>query len=222
MTQSFGPVQRSFIGLMRMMTRLAAGYDMGPIQEEMVRTHGVRGAFRLIKMGAEVTGRLTRAVGDADAQLLIGIAAMWNGCRYCVIGHVYSANLFLFRDRKILGPLDEDELIDLMSLTDEESFAEIRRRFAAPEHARTLHRIERLFQLRFRDLDPAEPEDDLLKATIAYWEWLNECTIVLGIDAVPGKVPAIGFMRPTDAFLAEYAQARARSRARREPGVDAG
>lgn len=206
-------LQRGFIGFMRVMTRVAAGYDMGPIQEEMVRLHGVRGAVRLMKMGAEITDRLTRAFGEATAQLLIGIAAMWNGCRYCVIGH-YSANLFLYRDQKVLGPLDEDELIDLMRLTDDESLEVLRQRFAGPEHARVWHLLERMFQLRFRDLDPSEPDDTLLKATVAYWEWLNECTIVLGIDAVPGKVPAIGFMRPNDDFLADYARARASGRAR--------
>jgi hypothetical protein len=187
---------------------------MGPIQEEMVRLHGVRGAVRLMKMGAEITDRLTRAFGEATAQLLIGIAAMWNGCRYCVIGHVYSANLFLYRDQKVLGPLDEDELIDLMRLTDAESLEVLRQRFSGPEHAQTWRLLSRMFQLRFRDLEPAEPEDKLLKATIAHWEWLNECTIVLGIDAVPGKVPALGFMRPTKDFLADYARARASSRAR--------
>ena len=207
-------LQRGFIGFMRMVTRATAGYDMGPIQEEMVRLHGVRGAVRLMKMGAEITNLLTQTFGEATAQLPIGIAAMWNGCRYCVIGHVYSANLFLYRDNKQLGPLDEDELVDLMRLTDDESLEVFRQRFSGPDHARTWHLLERMFQLRFRDLEPAEPDDTLLKATVAYWEWLNECTIVLGIDAVPGKVPAIGFMRPTEAFLADYARARASSRAR--------
>lgn len=222
MSQGLNLLQRSFLGAVRLMTRVAAGYDMGPIQEEMVRTHGVRGTVRLMKMGAALTDRLTRALGESTAQLLIGIAAMWNGCRYCVIGHVYSANLFLYRDQKRLGPLDEDELVDLMRLTDDESFAVLRERFSGPEHARTWHLIERMFQLRFRDLEPAEPEDELLKATIAYWEWLNECTIVLGIDAVPGKVPAIGFMRPTDGFLADYARARASGRARAKAPLDVG
>lgn len=217
MTAELGLLQRSFVGLMRAMTRLAAGYDMGAIHEEMVRTHGVRGAFRLIRMGAIVTQRLTEAFGEATAQTLIGVAAMWNGCRYCVIGHIYSANLFTFRDRKALGPLDEDELVALMSMTDEESFAVLRQRFGGPENARVWYLLDRMFQLRFRDLDPVAPEDELLKATIHYWEWLNECTIVLGVDATPGQVPAIGYMRPDANFLAEYAAARAASRAGAAP-----
>jgi hypothetical protein len=69
-----------------------------------------------------------------------------------------------------------------------------------------------MFQLRFRDLNPVEPEDQLLKATLAYWEWLNECTIVLGVDAKPGNVPALGFMRPTARLLREYNEAREAAR----------
>ena len=213
MTQTLGILQRSMISAMRALTRLSAGYDLGPIQEEMVRTHGVRGAFRLMKLGAEVTGRLHKEFGDATAQYLIGVAAMWNGCRFCVIGHIYSANLFLFRDRKVLGPLDEEELVDLMYMTDEESFAVLRERFAAPEHARARQLLERMYQLRFGDLDPVAPEDELLKATITYWEWLNECTIILGVDAVPGQVPALGYMRPSPELLDAYARARAAARA---------
>ena len=51
------------------------------------------------------------------------------------------------------------------------------------------------------------------EATLAYWEWLNECTIVLGVDAKPGNVPALGFMRPDARLLREYDQARQAARA---------
>jgi len=204
-------LQRSFISALRMMTRIGAGYDMRPIQEEMVRTLGVGGTLRMMKLGAQVTATLSRAVGDYTAQTLIAIAAMWNGCRYCVIGHSYSANLFRFRDLRVLGPLDEEDLVELMSLTDDECHAALRQKFEVSE-PRTWHLIDRMFQLRFRDLDPVEPEDQLLKATLAYWEWLNECTIVLGVDAKPGNVPALGFMRPTAQLLREYDEARQAAR----------
>ncbi|MCB9700717.1 MAG: hypothetical protein H6711_02365 [Myxococcales bacterium] len=205
-------LQRTFVSAMRALTKLSAGYDMGPIQEEMVRTHGYRGTLRLMKLGADITTTLARSVGDYTAQTLIGVAALWNGCRYCVIGHIYSANLHYFKESGRLGPLDEDSLIDLMYMTDEESFAVLKDTFAGPEHARTWHLIERMYQLRFRDLDPAEGEDELLKATIAYWEWLNECTIILGIDAKPGSVPALGYMRPTQELVDGYDKARRAAR----------
>lgn len=204
-------LQRSFVSALRMLTKVSAGYDMRPIQEEMVRTLGVGGTMRMMKLGAQITATLSRAVGDYTAQTLIAVAAMWNGCRYCVIGHAYSANLFRFRDLRQLGPLDEEGLIDLMSLTDDEAHAVLRQKFAASE-PRTWHLIDRMFQLRFRELDPVEPEDQLLKATLAYWEWLNECTIVLGVDARPGNVPALGFMRPTARLLREYDEARQAAR----------
>lgn len=204
-------LQRSFVSALRMLTKVSAGYDMQPIQEEMVRTLGVGGTMRMMKLGAQVTTTLSRAVGDYTAQTLIAVAAMWNGCRYCVIGHNYSANLFRFRDLRLLGPLDEDGLVELMSLTDDEAHAVLRQKFEATE-PRTWHLIDRMFQLRFRDLNPVEPEDQLLKATLAYWEWLNECTIVLGVDAKPGNVPALGFMRPTARLLREYNEAREAAR----------
>ena len=205
-------LQRSFVSALRMLTKVSAGYDMRPIQEEMVRTLGVGGTLRMIKMGAEITSTLSRAVGDYTAQTLISVAAMWNGCRYCVIGHNYSANLYRFRDLRLLGPLDEDGLVELMSLTDDECHAALRQKFETSE-PRTWHLIDRMFQLRFRDIEPVEPEDQLLKATLAYWEWLNECTIVLGVDAKPGNVPALGFMRPDARLLREYDQARQAARA---------
>ncbi len=205
-------LQRSFVSALRLLTRFSAGYDMQPIQEEMVRTLGVGGTMRMMKLGAQVTSTLSRAVGDYTAQTLIAIAAMWNGCRYCVIGHNYSANLYRFRDLRLLGPLDEDGLVELMSLTDDECHAALRQKFETSE-PRTWHLIDRMFQLRFRDIEPVEPEDQLLKATLAYWEWLNECTIVLGVDAKPGNVPALGFMRPDARLLREYDQARQAARA---------
>lgn len=204
--------QRSFVSALRMMTKLGAGYDMRPIQEEMVRTLGYGGTMRMMKLGAEITSTLSRAVGDYTAQTLIAIAAMWNGCRYCVIGHNYSANLFRFRDTGVLGPLDEEGLVELMIQTDDEVLEALRQKFATAE-PRTWHLIERMFQLRFRELDPVEPEDQLLKATLAYWEWLNECTIILGVDARPGSVPALGFMRPPATLIRAYGEAREAARA---------
>lgn len=204
--------QRSFVSALRMMTKLGAGYDMRPIQEEMVRTLGYGGTMRMMKLGAEITSTLSRAVGDYTAQTLIAIAAMWNGCRYCVIGHNYSANLFRFRDTGVLGPLDEEGLVEMMIQTDDEVLETLRQKFATAE-PRTWHLIERMFQLRFRELDPVEPEDQLLKATLAYWEWLNECTIILGVDARPGSVPALGFMRPPAALIRAYGEAREAARA---------
>lgn len=205
-------LQRSFVSALRLLTRFSAGYDMQPIQEEMVRTLGVGGTMRMMKLGAQVTSTLSRAVGDYTAQTLIAVAAMWNGCRYCVIGHNYSANLYRFRDLRLLGPLDEHGLVELMSLTDDECHAALRQKFETSE-PRTWHLIDRMFQMRFRYIEPVEPEDQLLKATLAYWEWLNECTIVLGVDAKPGSVPALGFMRPDARLLREYDQARQAARA---------
>jgi hypothetical protein len=197
------------------MARLGAGYDMGPIADEMVRTNGVRGAMRLMKLGGDVTKSLTDGLGDYTAQILIGIAALWNGCRYCSIGHIYSANLFWFENEGALGTFDENELIGLMYMTDDESYEELKKMFAGPEHARTWHLIDRMFQLRFRELDPSEETDDLLKAALAYWDWLNECTIILGIDAKPGNVPALGYMHPSAELIEKYGRAREEARAKK-------
>jgi len=205
--------QRSFVSAMRALTRVSAGYDMGPIQEEMVRIHGMRGTLRLMKLGAEVTSTLTGAVGDYTAQTLIGIAALWNGCRYCVIGHIYSANLHMFKETGNVGPLDEESLIDLMYMTDTESYEALAKSFSGPEDAELWRLIDRMFQLRFHDLTPREGNDDLLKATLAYWEWLNECTIILGVDAKPGRVPALGYMRPAAELIQKYDKARKAARA---------
>lgn len=212
-----GILQRSFVSALRMLTKVSAGYDMRPIQEEMVRTLGVGGTMRMMKLGAEITSTLSHAVGDYTAQTLIAVAAMWNGCRYCVIGHNYSANLFRYRDTKTLGPLDEEGLIEMMMLTDEEVLEALEKKFSVAE-PRTWHLIERMFQLRFRDLHPVEPEDQLLKATLAYWEWLNECTIILGIDAKPGGVPALGYMRPPATLIRAYDDARKAARERNGSG----
>ena len=204
--------QRWFVALLRAGIKVHAGYDMQPIAEEMVRTLGVGGAVKLMKLGGEVTSRLAHVVGDYTAHTVIAVAAMWNGCRYCVLGHNFSANLFRFRDVGLLGPLDELDIVDMMSLTDEETLEVLRGKFETNE-PRTWHLLERMYQLRFHAIDPVEPEDQLLKATLVYWEWLNECTIVLGIDARPGNVPALGFMRPPAKLVRDYHYAREVARA---------
>ncbi|HNN97591.1 MAG TPA: hypothetical protein PKI03_35230, partial [Pseudomonadota bacterium] len=68
-----------------------------------------------------------------------------------------------------------------------------------------LRMIERLYAVRTGTLEPGNPEEDeLLRLSIPYYSFINECSIV-----VDQKGPPMGKVAKDKALLARYHQARA-------------
>jgi hypothetical protein len=182
------------------------GYAV-PFGEEMINTLGFRGVAQAGKDLEASSQTVMRLFGDRDGQLLIGMAALWNGCTFCSVGHVHAANLYHLRDHGELFPLDEREVLPLQRLRDVEVMRRLREKFAAPAFARTLALLVRQQELKTGTAADTTPDDEGLRLALAAWDWLNECTITTEVVDVP---PLCNLARDRQ-LRARYQAARARS-----------
>jgi hypothetical protein len=182
-------------------SRWQRGYAV-PFGAEMIYTMGFRGLASAGKQLDASAKAITRVFGDRDGQLLMGMAAMWNGCTFCSVGHVYAANLYHFRDGGALLPLDEREVTGLQRQRDGEVVDELRRRFAEPL-PRTCALLSRQFELK-RGAQDVTDDDDGLRLALAAWDWLNECTIT----SDQREVPPLCILAKDKALIERYRAAR--------------
>jgi hypothetical protein len=199
--------QRVFVWTFRRMTTVFAGFP-DPFVEEHVRMEGVRGYLRWAKSGMELLALLEKRFGAVEAQLIIGFAALWSGCRWCGIGHVLAANLELFkREEGALGPLDELRVPELQMEKDPEVLAELLLRFSGPRWEKINRLIERQYLLRTDQVEAESLEDELLQTTNVLWEWVVECTIT-AMDMDPSKIPPQAPIGKDRKLRARYYEAR--------------
>jgi hypothetical protein len=190
--------------------RIQAGYDT-PFIEELAVVLGPRSFFRWAQDVTKTIELLQKRFGEAEAQFLIGWAATWNGCQFCSVGHVYAGNLLWFRRHGRLFPLDERDVPALATHTDAEMLAEILRRLAPdPDTSAVQAALRRMFELKMGTPQPAGADDDILRATIASWDLINECSILVGIDAPVNEVPPLWPIAKDKQLRRLYAEARGR------------
>jgi hypothetical protein len=187
-------------------SRWQRGYSV-PFGAEMIYTMGFRGVARAGKQLDESARRITQLFGDRDGQLLMAMAAMWNGCTFCSVGHVYAANLYHFREGGSLFPLDEREVTSLQRRRDGEVIEDLRLRFAT-ELPRTWALLLREFDLKSGRAAGSTPDDDGLRLALAAWDWLNECTITTD----QADVPPLCILAKDKALIQRYRAARESSR----------
>jgi hypothetical protein len=178
------------------------GYAV-PFGAEMIYTMGFRGVAKAGKQLDQSAKAITKVFGDRDGQLLMGMAALWNGCTFCSVGHVYAANLYHFRDTGSLLPLDEREVTSLQRQRDREVIDELSQRFAAPL-PRTATLLARQFALKSGSTNGVTEDDDGLRLALAAWDWLNECTIT----SDRAEVPPLCILAKDKALLERYHAAR--------------
>ncbi len=215
--------ERLFLRLLRWMEMKTFGFKH-PFSEELVRSSGFAGALGFGKAVGAAMGGLEKRYGPLVSNLIMGFAGLWNGCRYCGVGHMYAANLLHFKATSRLYPIAEADVPWLQELSYEESMVRVRGMLAEEEFAEHLRIIERLFQL-YEGAQPQNEEDRLLALALASWAWLNECSAPITFDMQVKDVPAILDKKERDLILDRYRAARdARSRrltARASPSVQA-
>lgn len=192
-------------------SRITFGY-WPAFTQELVRTYGMDGVKQ---WGEAVEGALeglNSRFGEEAAQLLIGLAAVWNACSYCTIGHLYALNVLYFRRTGRLFPIDEREVPGWYVLTDEALIDRVARRLDDEEHAHLLPLVRRQFQLRTAGPEVAESEDDqaIVRANAA-WDLVNECTIMIVAEDIPPLHPGAARARGVQKA---YALKRGRGRGR--------
>jgi hypothetical protein len=183
-------------------SRWQRGYAV-PFGAEMIMTMGFRGVARAGKQLDESANTIVRIFGERDGQLLMGMAAMWNGCTFCSVGHVYAANLYHFRERGELLPLDEREVTRLQRQRDSEVVDELRRRLA-DSLPRTWTLLSRQFDLKSGNAAGTSDDDDGLRLALSAWDWLNDCTITADL----AEVPPLCVLAKDKALIQRYRAAR--------------
>jgi len=199
-----------------LISTLYLGYKP-PVNEEAFRTLGVRGYAKWSGATGRAMKVLAAGLGEAESQFVIGFSGLWLGCGYCGAGHIHAGNLIVFRDRNVLTALDDATLRDLYDTPDSEAIARLHELLCAPEDARLLGLITRLYELR-EGAEPGTEDDAYLELALSCWDWVTECTIVIGLEIPFESVPPLTPLAKNRKLLRRYSEARARSRA---PGDDA-
>ncbi len=198
--------QRAFVRVIDALCIRFLGHPL-PFLREVISTHGIRGYRTISGTIQSVLTQCTARFGVVDANLLIGVGAMWNGCHFCSRSHLWIANLYHLRDTGKLFPIDDAEVPRLQRMTDEEALSYLKQQLTEGGFATLAQRVERQLRLKLGETTDTSEDDPYLLAAIAAWDWMAECTIVVEEDQVFPADP-IGRDR---ALCERYLQARGRS-----------
>jgi len=199
-------MERTVMKTLRALFVVSEGY-YGLFDEEMIRHRGLGEYLKSLVYLSKHWMRINKQFGSENAHILAFYSSLWNGCIYCGYGHLYAHNLNVFERTGHLFPLREDHIDQYVRTKDEDLVAFVRSHLTAPEYTDKLRLIERLYTARVGQLEPGDPqEDELLKLSIPYYSFINECSIV-----VEEKGPPMGKVAKDKALIARYHQARAAS-----------
>lgn len=197
--------QRAVEAAMVRVTKMLQGYT--PLFfDELIAMLGIAGFFKWAGLMGKAIEDLDKRWGHAIGQLLIGSAAMWNGCRHCGIGHTYAGNLVWFKEKGELFPLSERRIISMQKLRDEDALAEIER-LLGQNHPEIFALYERLFLLKYGEAVPENDDDMLLLRTVAGWDLVNECSIMTDVSD-PNEVEPLSWVAKDKPLIARYREAR--------------
>ncbi len=206
-------VERTVMKTLRALFEVSEGY-YGLFDEEMIRHRGLGEYLKSLVYLSKHWIRINKQFGQENAHILAFYSSLWNGCIYCGYGHLYAHNLNVFQRTGKLFPLSEQEIEQYMRTRDEDLLDLVRSRLTDPEFAEQRRLIERLYAARMDTLEPGNPEEDeLLRLSIPYYSFINECSIV-----VEEKGPPMGKVAKDKALIDRYQQARAAGNAQPSSG----
>jgi hypothetical protein len=198
--------ERAVLWLVRKADERRLGYPP-PFAEELVRASGARGTIAFGKAVGAAMGGLEKRYGAQVSNLIMGMAGLWNGCRYCGIGHIYAVNLLFFKATGRLYPIAESDVPALQEMSYEASLERVVELLSSDELLEHQRIVVRLFALR-QGAEIQGEEDRLLSAALASWAWLNECSVPLTYDMQVKDVPAILEKTERERILERYRAAR--------------
>lgn len=178
-----------------------------PFLENLVRTSGVKGSLAFMRIIPATIGAMEKMFGPLLGNLIMAFTALWNGCPYCGVGHLYAANVLYFQATGLLYPIAEHEIYDLQRMTYEDLLAYVRKQLTSDEHIEHMRVIDRLFQI-YNGETPTNDEDKVLSAAIGSWGWLNECSIPVTYDLKLEEIPVMLPAKNREAMVARYRAAR--------------
>jgi len=170
-------------------SRITFGY-WPAFTRELVRTYGLDGVKQWGEAVEGAMGGLSERFGEETAQLIIAMAAVWNGCSYCTTGHLYALNILYFKRTGRLFPIDEREVPRWYTMTDDRLVERIIERLGDAEFAEMVPLLKRQYQIRTEgDEIASSEEDELIVKANAAWDLVNECSIVIETSQIPPLHP---------------------------------
>lgn len=200
--------QRAFVAVWERMVAMSVG-SPNPLMKEVVLTYGVREYLKRVKMMYEVLTLLEKRWGPLEAQIIIAFAGLWSGCRWCSVGHVYAANLELYKRDGELLPIDEREVAEIQLKTDKEVLELMHERFSAERWDAMRALLHQQYMLRAGQVEEETRDDQLLQMANYMWEWFNECSITV-MDMDPTTIPPQSFLGKDKPLIVRYHEARGR------------
>ena len=193
--------------MVRTVTRMLQGYE-ALFLEELFRTHGARTFMKWASVMGDIIETTERDYGHANAHLIISFSALWAGCDYCGRGHLLASNMARFQDEGVLFPLDERQVPALQNMRDDDALLHLNTLLADPRWELERALIRRLYDLRADLAVGTTPHDEHLRAALAAWEWLTDCSIVS--QGVPDEQvePLSKIARKKATLLPRYRAAR--------------
>jgi hypothetical protein len=174
------------------------------LMPRIVERMGPVGAVRWMGKNMPEYERILKTMGPIRCHLACMVASLLNGCAYCAYGHARPIQLYYFRDRGALFPLDEHELIALSHVEDQELSSRLEQALEAAGMREEISLIRRLRALKFDGAVPESEEDRRLVHLLHMFEVLNSC----GIDRLVPWDDAHDPVYRDKELQARYAQAR--------------
>ena len=186
------------------------GY-VNPFWDEMVSSYGYNETIDLLTKINVPKSYFAEKYSKTMAEFILGLSGLWNGCRWCAIGHMYAANVFYFKDNNTLFPVPETIIPELELLEFKEVWEKLDNMLKPKEFSAERTIAEKMYKLQAGELNPSIEEDKHLMTLITIWGFINECSILYSYDIETNKVPAL-FVPKSDAHIIDaYKQARAKN-----------
>ncbi|MCA9716570.1 MAG: hypothetical protein H6713_27555 [Myxococcales bacterium] len=205
--------ERMTVKFVLAMNRLTTGEVHPPdTAEEFIRFMGIRGFFRYLNFLNKFNKLMDKELGPANAQTLVGLAALMAGCGFCGYGHTLTGALMIFKERGELHPVHPFSISALFELEDHEVVEKLDEMLTKPGFEDLRRQTKRMYEIFLGELEPETEEDELLKGILDFWRWTVECTIIEGIHIVPENAKTFNSIGRDKALRKRYDAALAAER----------
>jgi hypothetical protein len=169
--------QRLATGLLGGITRMLWGTPP-LLLPEIVEHLGAFGALRWFAKNLPEYEAILKDWGPLRTHLLCIEASLLNGCSYCIHAHAYAFELYYFREKQRLFPLDEHQLVELRDGSDSELERTLKTALREADLKDEEALFDRLLALQFEG-KAVDVADRRILHLLKMFEMLNFC----GIDS---------------------------------------
>jgi len=165
------------VGLLRRVTTALWG-SPPLLLPEIVEHLGPFGAISWFAKSLPPYENTLKKWGRVRTHLLCVEASLLNGCSYCIHAHAYAFQLYYFREKNVLFPLDEHALVALRDRSDTHLRATLKSALSGAQMPDDEALFDRLWRLKFEGApNGADETDRRILHILGMFEMLNFCGI---------------------------------------------